>query len=94
MRISAELKSFNNIDALTNDWSEFIEYGTTNWKRIVLQKYGFSAESATYIEQNAHLYLSGSKGPLKINQTILRCTRTTVRKEAERIRYNMPEVFF
>ncbi len=56
MRFSTELKKYKHKDFLTNDWYEFVEYGTTNKTCILLQKNGSSPEVATYSKTREPLY--------------------------------------
>lgn len=42
---------------MDNDWYEYVEYGTTNELRIILQSSGFSSEPSTYIRKNASEYV-------------------------------------
>ena len=94
LKFSEEYKRQHGIDSLRGkDWYEFIEYGTTNKLRILLQSSGFSREASTYIRKNAGEYiLETNEGP-KLKKTILECGSKLVKKEAWEILYNVPELF-
>jgi copper chaperone CopZ len=93
MRFSTELKKHKGKPFLTNDWYEFVEYGTTNKTSIWLQKNGFTSETASYILQDEHLYVFKTEDGLRINISILNCKRDSVKEEAKQIYSNIPEIF-
>lgn len=93
MRFSTELKKYHHREFLTNDWYEYVEYGTTNKICILLQKNGFSPEVATYIQKNEDSYISRTEDGVRVNLSILECPRTSVRNEAYAVWNNMPELF-
>jgi hypothetical protein len=92
-RFSDEIKRQSGVDSFSNDWYEFIEYGTHNQYRIQLQKNGFSFETASYLYANRKLYLAKRNGELKVKIGVLNCPRTSVRKETDIVLNNMPELF-
>lgn len=93
MRFSTELKKYHHRDYLPNDWYEYVEYGTTNKICILLQKNGFSPESATYIQKHEDLYIVRTDEGVKVLPTLLQCERSSVRDEAKTVHNNMPELF-
>lgn len=92
LRFSAEYKKFHNIDSISNDWYEYVEYGTMNPFTIFLQRNGFSRETSTYIKQHRE-YTTQIDGEYKLKTTLLSCPSKSVCKEATEIKYNIPELF-
>lgn len=93
LKFSNEYKKVYGVEQFDNDWYEYIEYGTTKQETILLQRLGFTRESATYIRTNVSnaVFLHGGKPYL--NPTLLESSNINVRKEANEIRYNVPEAF-
>jgi len=79
----------------TNDWYEYVEYGTTNPLTIFLQQNGFSREVSTFIEEskNRAKYLIEENGVIKIHRSIFECGNLGVETEAKDIQFNVPELF-
>ncbi len=92
LRFSTEYKRIHNINAIKNDWYEFVEYGTTNPLTIFLQRNGFSRETATYIKKHQE-YIHLIAGEYKVDLDILKCPSKAVCKEASEMKYNVPELF-
>lgn len=92
LRFSAEYKRYHGITAIPNDWYEFVEYGTINQLTIMLQRNGFTRETATYIKQHKE-YVIDRDGEVKISKSILDCKKNSVVKEVVEIMYNIPELF-
>lgn len=90
LRFSAEYKKFHNTDSISNDWYEYVEYGTMNPLTIFLQRNGFSRETSTYIKQHRE-YITQIDGEYKVKPTLLSCPSKSVCKEATEIKYNIPE---
>ena len=93
MRFSTELKKYHHREFLTNDWYEYVEYGTTNKICILLQKNGFSSEAATYIQKHEDIYILHTEKGVKINISLLDCSNISVRNEAKSVWDNIPELF-
>ena len=93
MRFSTELKKYHHRDFLTNDWYEYVEYGTTNKVCILLQKNGFSPETATYIQKHEDIYIVRTDEGVKVSLSLLQCERISVREETRTVHNNMPELF-
>ena len=51
LKFSEEYKRQHPNEPFTNDWYEFVEYGTTNRLRIILQRSGFKRDSTEYIRK-------------------------------------------
>lgn len=77
---------------MKNDWYEYVEYGTMNPLTIFLQRNGFSREASTYIKQHLE-YIVQVNGEYKVKLSLLNCPSKSVTKEAEEIKYNIPELF-
>lgn len=92
LRFSAEYKRQHGITAMQNDWYEFVEYGTTNPLTIMLQRNGFTRETATYLKQHREFLIDVS-GEIKILTTIVDVAKTSVVKEIREVMYNIPDLF-
>lgn len=73
LRFSEEYKRQHPNEPFTNDWHEFVEYGTTNKLRIILQRSGYKRESTEYIRRNADKYVRDPESD------ILNCIKTYYR---------------
>ncbi len=94
LKFSQEYKRQHPDEPFSNDWYEFVEYGTTNRLRIILQQSGFKRESTEYIRRNADKYVRGTANhPKLLKHEILECPNELVRRDAEEIQYNVPEIF-
>lgn len=93
MRFSSELKKYHHREYLANDWYEYVEYGTTNKICILLQKNGFSAEVASYIQKRENDYIIRTDKGVRLSSSLLHCERSSVRGEAENVYSNIPELF-
>ena len=78
---------------LSNDWYEYVEYGTTNPLTITLQRNGFSRESSTYIKSHKNTYVEMVDGTVKLKRTLSNCGNAGVEQEVKDIQYNIPELF-
>ena len=71
-----------------------MEFGTTNPLTILLQRSGFSRESARYIkEHHEYVMRGGSTGQLKLSPALARCGNMDIRNEVIYIRQKSPEIF-
>lgn len=95
LRFSNEYRKIKGDEALNrNNWYEYVEFGTTNPLTILLQRSGFSRESARYIkEHHEYVIRDGNTGQLKLSPALARCGNTDVRNEVIYIRQNSPEIF-
>lgn len=94
LRFSEEYKRQHPNEPFTNDWYEFVEYGTTNRLRIILQRSGFKRDSTAYIRRNAEKYVRGTiDNPKLLKRALLECPNDLVRRDTEEIQYNVPELF-
>ena len=93
LKFSNEYKKVHGVEQFDNDWYEYIEYGTTKQETILLQRLGFTRESATYIRKNVSNAIFLHEGKPYLNPILLESSNINVRKEANEIRYNVPEAF-
>lgn len=93
LKFSLQYKKIHTIDNIQNDWYEYIEYGTNNPTTIFLQKHEVSRETATYIKQYHHEYLTQVNNELKIKNTIFKCGKESIAYELSQVKFNMPELF-
>lgn len=94
LKFSEEYKRQHPNEPFTNDWFDFVEYGTTNHLRIILQRSGFKRESTEYIRRNADKYVRGtSDNPKLLKKALLECPNDLVKRDTEEIQYNVPELF-
>ncbi|MDI6618028.1 MAG: DEAD/DEAH box helicase [Clostridiales bacterium] len=95
LRFSNEYRRLKGDEALDeNNWYEYVEYGTTNPLTILLQRNGFSRESARYVkEHREYVITDGSTGKLKLKASLAECGNTDVRNEVIYVRQNSPEIF-
>lgn len=93
LKFSMEYKKYHKLEILSNDWYEYVEYGTTNPLTIFLQRNGFSREASTYIGNHKEEYITLIDEEFKIKAALLQSQNTAVKKEAEEIKYNIPELF-
>lgn len=93
LKFSNEYKRIHGIEQFPNDWYEYVEYGTTREETILLQRLGFSRESATYIRLNIPAATIEFEGKTYLNPSLLECSNLNVQREAQEILYNVPGVF-
>lgn len=93
LKFSEWYKKIHNLKDMQNDWYEYVEYGTTNPLSIMLQKYGFSRETALYIKQNHTEYVKYVNNEVKLKKTILENTKESIKNEIQEVMYNAPELF-
>ena len=95
LRFSEEYKRQHPNEPFKNDWHEFVEYGTTNKLRIILQRSGYKRESTEYIRRNAEKYVKDpdSDDPKLYKKLLLDCPHELTKRDTEEIQYNVPELF-
>ena len=95
LRFSNEYRRIKGDAALDrNNWYEYVEYGTTNPLTILLQRNGFSRESARFIKENPEYVIKdGSTGQLKLSTALANCGKTSIENEVAYIRQNVPGIF-
>lgn len=93
LKFSNEYKLVHGVEQFENDWYEFVEYGTIKRETILLQRFGFSRESATYIRRNVTNPIAAEGNKFYLNPNLLESPNINVRKEAVEIKFNVPEAF-
>lgn len=93
LKFSNEYKRVHGLEQIPNDWYEYVEYGTTKQETILLQRFGFSRESATYIRRNVANPIATAGDQHFLNPALLESPNINVRKEAKEIKFNVPEAF-
>ncbi len=88
LKFSERYKELKNIDTITNDWYEFLEYGTNRYVVIALQKQGLSRDFAFYIYRNK-LYRNEGKN---IIVDIKNVADVKYREEVKRYIFNNSEI--
>lgn len=81
-------------DASFTDWYELVEYGTTNPEAVWLQRNGFTREAAAYITEKRSQYITfDDNDQLRLKPALLECENRSIRREAEQVQYNSPEIY-
>ncbi len=95
LRFSNEYKNVHKVTEFDNNWYEYVEFGTTNPLTILLQRNGFSRESATYIRNHRDEYVvqDDAGEDLKLKSSLLKCGNTSVMTESASIKFNVPGLF-
>ncbi len=93
LRFSVEYKKHHELNVISKDWYEFVEYGTTNGLTIFLQRNGFSREASTYVKEHRDKYVIQIGDEYIIKNELLLCQKKSVQREAAEIKYNIPELF-
>lgn len=82
-------------DASFTDWYELVEYGTTNPEAVWLQRNGFTREAAAYITEKRSQYITfDDNDQLRLKPALLECENLSIRREAEQVQYNSPEIYW
>lgn len=93
LKFSNEYKAIHCVEQFDNDWYEYVQYGTTNPVTILLQRFGFTRESSTYIRRDVPVPVIQEGEGYFLNPVLLESQNRNVLKEANEIRYNVPEAF-
>lgn len=94
LRFSEAVLKIRGKHALTNDWYEYVEYGTCNEQVICLQKHGFSREEAlTLTKKTYSSFITYSDGCLKISSKIFEISDEDMSKTLDTVLINYPEIF-
>lgn len=95
---SAEYKLQHGNEAFDNDWYEYVEYGTTKPLTILLQRYGYHREAASYIMKHKDefvdytIHTNTALFALK-KELLLNCSDESTKSETPEIAVNIPELF-
>jgi hypothetical protein len=95
---STEYKLQNDKKAFDNDWYEYVEYGTTNKLTILLQRYGYHREAASFINGHRSEFVDFSvttdTAPFVLRKDLLlNCSDESAKSETPEIYINIPELF-
>lgn len=90
LRFSTEYKRIHNLPVISNDWYEYVEFGSSDSLELKLQRLGYSRETAKYIKENKAKFFE--RGKLKINGLIT-ADNVNVRNETGIVKMNNPEAF-
>lgn len=94
LRFSEAVLKVRGEHALTNDWYEYVEYGTCNEQVICLQKYGFSREEALVLIKKPYSeFINYLDGYLKISYKIFDITDEDMLNTLNTVVINYPEIF-
>lgn len=95
LKFSEAYKRYHHIDGdMKNDWYEYVEYGTTNPLTILLQRNGFSRETAMYIRQHRDDYVIGLDiADPKLKKSLAQCGNFSVELEVADMLFNNPDLF-
>lgn len=93
LKFSECYKKIHGLTELSNDWYEYVEYGTSNHLSIMLQRYGFSRETSLYIKQNQLEFVVSIDGIIKLKKSILLNSKESIQNEIQEVMYNAPELF-
>ena len=85
LKFSNEYKKVHGAEQFDNDWYEYIEYGTTKQETILLQRLGFTRESATYIRTNSPENLVANGAKPHLNPCLIESININFRKEVKEI---------
>lgn len=92
LRFSKEYMHQHGNKPFTNDWYEFVEYGTMNEWSIFFQRNSISRETATFIKDH-HEYVETIDGEIKLKRSLAECGNTSVENEIADVMLNVPELF-
>ena len=76
-----------------NNWYKYIEFWITNPLTILLQRNGFSRDSATYIRNQKEEYVVHDADGEKLKSLLLTCRNTSVIIEAAILKFNVSGPF-
>jgi hypothetical protein len=93
LKFSSEYKRQHDNKPFSNDWYEYVEYGTTNPLSIMLLRNGFSRETANFIKDNRQQYVVTENGESKLKRSIRECGNTSVENQVKDVIFNVPELF-
>jgi len=95
---STEYKLQHGNKPFDNDWYEYVEYGTTNKLTILLQRYGYHREAASYINLHknelVNFTIATDTAPFVLRKNLLlNCSDESTKTETSEIYINIPELF-
>ncbi len=94
LKFSTEYKKIHNLENLTNDWYEYVEYGSTKQPIILLQKLGYTRETAIIINQiKAYSPYKFIDKKFYLSKKLLKSHHPSIKKESNELYYNLIDVF-
>ena len=90
LRFSTEYKKIHNLSVISNDWYEYVEFGSSDSFELKLQRLGYSRETAKYIKENKVKFI---KGRFLKYDLLIKCNYENVKNETEIIKMNNPRAF-
>jgi superfamily II DNA/RNA helicase len=94
---SAEYKRFHNLETFNNDWYEYVEYGTMEPKKIILERSGYTRESADFIISHQNQFMIGKNNSIAmftlLKTALENCGDESVQQDTEDVFKNVPELF-
>lgn len=94
LRFSEAIIKIRGEQALTNDWYEYVEYGTCNDCIICLQKHGFMREQALALIRDPYsAFITYSDGQLKISSQVFELVDEDMIETLNTVIINYPEIF-
>lgn len=94
LRLSEVIIQLKGVKSLSNDWYEYVEYGTNNRLVIILQKYGFLREEAITLTKSEYInYFNISESGIKIDSDIIRVLNSDLQDSVRTVKINYPEIF-
>lgn len=94
LRFSEAIIKIRGQQALSNDWYEYVEYGTCNDCIICLQKHGFMREQALTLTKEPYIALINyANGQLKISSKIFDLADEDMEAALATVIINYPEIF-
>ena len=90
LRFSTGYKKIHNLSVISNDWYEYVEFGSSDSFELKLQRLGYSRETAKYIKENKVKFI---KGRFLKYDLLIKCNYENVKNETEIIKMNNPRAF-
>ena len=81
------------IDFIENDWYEYVQYGTSNDIVILLQKMGFSRDSALKIYSKNYYVIEEKENNILIKMEIFDDSNEGLLEEAMEVKLNNSDKF-
>ena len=93
LRFSEAIIEVRGREALTNDWYDFVEYGTSDKLLIFLQKHGLTRELAIDIQKGFLQYIIAQENSFSISGDILNIENEELAEALLIVSINFPEIF-
>ena len=93
LRFSEAIIKIRNIKSISNDWYEYIEYGTNNKIVIKLQKHGLTREFALQIKNKYSNYIEYDNEDIFLSEEILKIKDDDLKEALTTVAMNFPELY-